>query len=74
MTSSLLNLLLLIVIAGVIMWLINAYVPMPGAIKSLLNILVLVILVIYVLEFFEVIGPILPIPTIAGGGLGAKKL
>ena len=64
MTSSLLNLLALIVIAGIGLWLINAFIPMPGAIKSLLNILVLIVLVIYVLQFFEIIKTILPIPKI----------
>lgn len=64
MTSTLLNLIVLIIIAGILLWLVNAYIPMPGAIKSLLNILVLIVLVIYVLQFFEIINTILPIPKI----------
>ena len=58
--AGLLNLFAVIVVFGLVMWLINAYVPMPGAIKSLLNILVLVVLVIYVLQFFGIIHTILP--------------
>ena len=60
MNYELLNLFAVIVVFGVVMWLVNAYIPMPGAIKSLLNLLVLIVLVIYILEFFQVIPVILP--------------
>ncbi|MGQ3892382.1 Thivi_2564 family membrane protein [Legionella sp. CNM-4043-24] len=61
---GLLNLIAIIVIFGVLMWLINAFIPMPGAIKSLLNIVVLIVLIIYVLQFFALIKPILPMLNI----------
>ena len=61
---GLLNLIALIVIFGVCLWLINAFIPMPSAIKSLLNILVLIVLIIYILQFFGVINTILPMPNI----------
>jgi hypothetical protein len=48
------------VVFGLVLWLINAYIPMPGAIKSLLNILVLIVLVIYVLQFFGVVHNVIP--------------
>jgi len=60
MSGDLLNLLALIIVAGVVLWLINAFVPMPGAIKSLLNIVVLIVLIIYVLQFFGIVRNILP--------------
>ncbi|MGL5742551.1 MAG: Thivi_2564 family membrane protein [Legionella sp.] len=50
--SGLLNLLAVIIVFGVVLWLINTFIPMPPAIKSLLNVLVLIILVIYILQFF----------------------
>ncbi len=59
--NELLNLLALIILFGVVLWLVNVYIPMPAAIKSLLNILVLLVLIIYVLQFFGVIKTILPI-------------
>jgi hypothetical protein len=40
------------------MWLINTYIPMAGAIKSLLNIVVFVVVLIWVLQTFGLIGPI----------------
>lgn len=57
---DLLNLIVLIVLAGVVLWLINALIPMLPAIRSLLNIFVVIVLVIYILQFFGIIKTILP--------------
>jgi len=61
MMPELLNLIALIVIFGVIMWLINVFIPMPAAIKTLLNVVVLIVLIIYVLQFFGLINPMFPV-------------
>jgi hypothetical protein len=61
---TLLNLIVLILIAGILLWGVNVYIPMASAIKSLLNLLVLVVLVIYILQFFDIIRMILPYPNI----------
>lgn len=37
------------------MWLINTYIPMAGAIKSLLNVVVFVVVVIWLLQNFGLI-------------------
>ncbi|AWN74002.1 Thivi_2564 family membrane protein [Legionella anisa] len=58
--AGLLNLIAVIVIFGVVLWLIDTFIPMPPSIKSLLNVLVLIILVIYILQFFGLIKTILP--------------
>ncbi len=58
--NDLLNLIALIIVFGVALWLINAFIPMPGAIKSLLNLLVLIVLIIYILQFFGIVKTILP--------------
>lgn len=68
MNHELLNLIAVIIMFGVVMWLVNAYIPMPGAIKSLLNILVVIVLVIYILEFFKVVPDILPVMQLFHGG------
>ncbi len=57
---DLMNLIAIIIVFGVGIGLINAFLPMPGAIKSLLNLLVLIILIIYILQFFGLIQTILP--------------
>jgi hypothetical protein len=58
--NDLLNLIAIIILFGVVLWLINAFIPMPGAIKSLLNLLVLIVLIIYILQFFGIVKTILP--------------
>lgn len=59
---ALLDLLVLIVIAGVLLGGINAFIPMAPLIKSLLNLVVFIVLVIYVLQFFNLINGVLPYP------------
>jgi len=61
---DLFNLIALIIVFGVVLWLINAFIPMPPAIKSLLNVLVLIVLIIYILQFFGIINNILPVVRI----------
>lgn len=56
---GIIEIILIIIAVGVIMWLINAYIPMPGAIKGLLNLIVFVLLVIWLLQVFGIINPII---------------
>lgn len=55
---SLVNIVVILVVVGLVMWLINTYIPMAGAIKSLLNIVVFVVLLIWILQVFGLIGAI----------------
>jgi hypothetical protein len=55
---TLLNIVVVLVVVGLVLWLINTYIPMAGAIKSLLNIVVFVVVLIWVLQVFGLIGPI----------------
>lgn len=61
---TLLNLIVLIILVGVLMWGVNRFIPMPGAIKGLLNLIVFVILLLYVLQFFGLIKTIVPFPNL----------
>ncbi|MDP1603454.1 MAG: Thivi_2564 family membrane protein [Legionella sp.] len=61
---TLLNLIILILLASVLLWAVNVFIPMAPLIKSLLNFLVFIILIIYVLQFFDIIKTILPFPKI----------
>jgi hypothetical protein len=65
--NALLNLFLVIIVIGLVMWLINAFIPMASAIKSLLNILAVVVVVVYILQFFHVIPVFLPMVMLARG-------
>jgi uncharacterized protein YhhL (DUF1145 family) len=55
---TLIDIVLALVIIGLVMWLINTYIPMAGGIKSLLNVVVFVIVLIWVLQIFGLIGAI----------------
>jgi len=48
----LLTILLVLIVVGVILWLINTYIPMDSKIKSILNVVVVVILIIWLLQAF----------------------
>ena len=43
---------IVIVVIGVILWLVNAYIPMDAKIKQILNIVVVIALVIWLLSLF----------------------
>lgn len=47
---SLLGLIIAIVVVGVILYLINAYIPMDDKIKKVLNIVVVIVLVVWLLK------------------------
>jgi hypothetical protein len=55
---SLVNIVVVLVMVGLVMWLINTYIPMAGAIKSLMNIVVFVVVMVWVLQGFGIMGPI----------------
>ena len=55
---SLLSLILTIVVVGVVLWLINTYVPMQATVKNILNIVVVTVLIVWLLNAFGLIGPL----------------
>ena len=55
---TLVGIVLVLIIVGLVLWLINTYIPMAGAIKSLLNIVVFVVVLIWILQVFGLIGPL----------------
>jgi len=52
----LLTILLVLIVVGVLLWLINTYIPMDRKIKSILNVVVIVIVVIWLLQAFGLLG------------------
>ena len=48
----LLTVLLIIIVAGVVLWLVNTFIPMDGKIKKILNAVVVIIVVIWLLRIF----------------------
>lgn len=51
----LLTIVLVLIIAGVILWLVNNYIPMQRTIKNILNVVVVIFLVIWLLNVFGVL-------------------
>ncbi len=49
---SLLNILILLVVVGVILWLVNTYIPMDSKIKNILNVVVVIAVIIWLLQVF----------------------
>jgi hypothetical protein len=43
---------LVIIVVGVLLWLVNDYIPMDSQIKRILNIVVVVALIIWILKVF----------------------
>lgn len=55
---SLLSVIVTLVIVGVVLWLVNTYIPMDGKIKSVLNVLVLIVVCVWLLQSFGILGDI----------------
>jgi hypothetical protein len=49
---SLINVVIALVVVGVILWLINNYIPMDGKIKNILNIVVVIAVILWLLRAF----------------------
>ena len=52
----LINLVILLIVVGVLLWLVNTYIPMDRKIKNILNIVVVIVVVIWLLQTFGVLG------------------
>jgi len=52
----LINLVIILIVVGVLLWLVNTYIPMDRKIKSILNIVVVIVVVIWLLQVFGVLG------------------
>jgi len=48
----LLQILLVLIVVGVLLWLVNSFIPMQGTIKSILNAVVIIAVVLWLLNVF----------------------
>jgi hypothetical protein len=48
----LVQVVLTLIVVGVILWLINRFIPMAGSIKSILNAVVVIVVVLWLLNVF----------------------
>jgi hypothetical protein len=48
----LIQILIALIVVGVLLWLVNRFIPMQGAIKSILNGVVVIVVVLWLLNVF----------------------
>ncbi len=51
----LINLIVTLIVVGVLLWLVNSYIPMDGKIKKILNIVVVICVVVWLLYAFGIL-------------------
>jgi hypothetical protein len=58
---SLLNVVIILIVVGVLLWLVNSYIPMQATIKKILNAVVVIALVLWLLNVFGLLDSLLNI-------------
>lgn len=53
---SLISVVITLIVVGVLLWLVNNYIPMDGKIKQILNVVVVICVIVWLLYAFGVIG------------------
>jgi len=53
---SLISLIITIVVVGLLLWVVNSFIPMESRVKSILNVVVIIVLVLWLLRGFGVLG------------------
>jgi hypothetical protein len=51
----LIQVLIALIVVGVLLWLVNTYIPMQSTIKSILNAVVVIVVVLWLLNIFGVL-------------------
>jgi hypothetical protein len=52
----LLQIVIVLVVVGVVLWVINSYIPMQSTIKKILNVVVIIAVILWLLSVFGLIG------------------
>jgi hypothetical protein len=55
---DLVNIVVVLIVVGVLLWLVNTYIPMDGKIKQILNVVVVIVVVIWLLQALGLLGSI----------------
>ena len=59
----LISLVITLIVVGVLLWLVNTYIPMDAKIKSILNVVVLIVVVVWLITLFVPLGGLYTIRT-----------
>jgi len=52
----LLTIVIVLIVVGVLLWLVNTYIPMDSKIRGILNAVVVIIVVLWLLQAFGILG------------------
>jgi len=50
----LIHIFVVLIVVGVLLWLVNHFIPMAGSIKSILNAVVVILVVLWLLDVFGI--------------------
>ncbi|WP_157220577.1 Thivi_2564 family membrane protein [Flavisphingomonas formosensis] len=54
----LINIIIVLIVVGVLLWLVNNYIPMAGSIKTILNAVVVIFVILWLLQAFGLLGSV----------------
>jgi len=54
----LVQIVIVLIVVGVLLWLVNTYIPMDGKIKNILNAVVVIAVVVWLLQIFGLLNTI----------------
>lgn len=52
---SLIHVVLVLILIGVLLWLVNRFIPMASPIKTILNVVVVIVVILWLLSAFGII-------------------
>jgi hypothetical protein len=58
MSATLVNVVIILIVVGLVLWLINRFIPMDYKIKQILNIVVVIAVIIWLLKAFGLLSGI----------------
>ena len=50
----LLQIVVVLIVVGLLLWLVNRFIPMQGSIKNILNVVVVIVVILWLLDVFGV--------------------
>ena len=52
----LVHVIIVLIVVGILLWLVNNYIPMDGKIKGILNAVVVILVILWLLQAFGILG------------------
>jgi hypothetical protein len=55
------TILIVLIVAGLLLWLVNTYIPMDGKIKTIFNVVVVIVVIVWLLKVFGIFSSLMNI-------------